>query len=81
MDQDLQKYYDDYFTLFQADGWKQLMDEYGESLKILQENADYDCKTNDEWQEHRGMIKQLRNLLGFEAYIKSSYERITDDSV
>ena len=81
MDQDIQKYYEDLLDMFQTDGWKQIMVDYGESLKSFQDNSDYDCQTNDEWQVRRGEMKQLRNLLGYESFIRSSYDGLKDDFV
>ena len=81
MDAELQKYYEDLLTMFQTDGWKHLISDYTESLQSLQENSDYDCKTNDEWQFRRGEMQQLRNLIGFESFIRMSYEGMPHDTL
>ena len=34
MDQETQQYYDNYFSLFTTDGWKQLVQEFNNNAEI-----------------------------------------------
>lgn len=67
--------------LFEHDGWKIAMKELEESTDYLKEHAHWICKTNDEWQFHRGTISANEGLLAFERLTKSVSEQINQEDI
>ena len=74
MDKSLQKYYDNLFEMFNTEGWKQFQEDAQVELKTSTETADLVCTTNEVWQYRRGELSKLRQLVGFETFVKQSYD-------
>lgn len=60
--------------LFIHPGWKLLTQDLEHIRENLKETAHISCKTNDEWQERRGQLKELDFFLGYEQDMKSRLE-------
>lgn len=75
MDQETQEYYDNYFSLFMTDGWKQLIQEFGSNtVQINSVEATKDC--NDMYFR-KGQLNILAHLLNLETIVKTNYEEAT----
>jgi len=75
LDQETQKYYDDYFTLFASDGWKEFikeMQEVHDSYRI--ENI----KDESELNRIKGERDILFRILRFEDAIKGHYDLLME---
>ena len=80
MDQNTQKYYEDYFNMFSTDGWKSFIEEIQTSFDTFRIE---DINDNAQLHQIKGQREQLFRILKFEWAIKSSYDSIvesTDDS-
>jgi hypothetical protein len=66
--------YNDYVSLFESDGWKLLIESISELERAITEGSVDNCPTNESWQYTRGQLHQLRSMLGYENFIKVSYE-------
>lgn len=69
-----QQEYETYLDLFASPGWKQFMKAVEEIEDAVTQSAVDRAATNDQWQYCRGQTHQLRSLLGYEDYIKLSWE-------
>lgn len=71
MDKELQDYYDNYFSLFQQDGWKQLIEELEEtkdSINILAlENA-------RDLHLVQGKLNMLNQILNWQNSVTNAYD-------
>lgn len=47
----------------ESDHWEDIVREFEEEKEILQDSADINCTTNDEWQRHRGDMNRLRVII------------------
>lgn len=74
MNEDDVKYYESLVMMFQSEGWKNFMKEYQTVFDTTLQQAPYTALTNDQWQYDRGYMAALRNVLGFESYIKAILE-------
>lgn len=72
--------YESYVDLFASDGWKMFIDNVEEVVTVMKEGAVDNAPTNETWQFLRGQITQMNNILGFESYIKLSYEQGENDA-
>ena len=72
MDRETQEYYDKYFTLFITDGWKQLMQEFGDNA--VQINSVEATKDADDMHFRKGQLNVLAHLLNLETIVKTNYE-------
>ncbi len=78
MDQETQKYYDNYFSLFMTDGWKQLMEDFGGNVANI--NSVEATKDSEDLQFRKGQLNILANLLNMESIINTNYEEATKTS-
>ena len=76
MDKELQEYYDNYFSLFQHAGWKQLM----EDLEDTTESFDV-LKLKDAKELHyaQGQLNILNTLLNWKDSMSNAYENIKQE--
>jgi hypothetical protein len=72
MDQETQQYYDAYFSLFITDGWKQLMQDFGNNA--MQINSVEAAKDADDMFFRKGQLNVLAHLLNLENIIKTNYD-------
>ena len=72
MDQETQQYYDAYFSLFITDGWKQLMQDFGNNA--IQINSVEAAKDADDMFFRKGQLNVLAHLLNLENIIKTNYD-------
>ena len=73
MDQETQKYYDSYFSLFLTDGWKQLVQDFGNNA--LQINSIEAAKDANDMFFRKGQLNILAYLLNLESVITNNYEQ------
>lgn len=69
-----QERYDALSDMFLTKGWKLFVEEVTELEEALVQNAPDVAQTNEQWQYARGMIRELRSIIGYESYVKLSWE-------
>lgn len=72
MDQETQQYYDNYFSLFATDGWKQLMTDFGNNA--VQINSVEAAKDVDDMNFRKGQLNVLAHLLNMKTIVETNYE-------
>jgi|TARA_R110002012_G_scaffold224381_2_gene396368 hypothetical protein len=72
MDQETQTYYDQYFSLFLTDGWKQLVQDF--SNNALQINSLEAVKDADDMYFRKGQLNVLAHLINMETIVSTNYE-------
>jgi len=75
MDQETQTYYDQYFSLFLTDGWKQLIQDF--SNNALQINSLEAVKDANDMHFRKGQLNVLAHLINMETIVSSNYEEAT----
>tara|TARA_B110000196_G_C20562112_1_gene393593 strand:+ start:130 stop:411 length:282 start_codon:yes stop_codon:yes gene_type:complete len=76
LDKELQEYYDNYFSLFQHAGWKQLM----EDLEDTTESFDVlNLKDAKELHYAQGQLNILNTLLNWKDSMSNAYENIEQE--
>jgi len=76
IDPETQKYYNDYFDLFNTDGWIRFVREMRDAKEQDEQTADTRCIGNDQWQYERGTKNMSRRVIGFEASIRDAYDQL-----
>ena len=72
MDQETQTYYDQYFSLFLTDGWKQLVQDF--SNNALQINSLEAVKDSNDMYFRKGQLNVLAHLINMETIVSTNYE-------
>lgn len=72
MDQETQTYYDQYFSLFLTDGWKQLIQDF--SNNALQINSLEAVKDANDMHFRKGQLNVLAHLINMETIVSTNYE-------
>ena len=72
MDKETQEYYDNYFSLFLTDGWKQLMKDFNNN--VLNINSIEAAKDGDDMYFRKGQLNVLAHLLNMETIVNTNYE-------
>ena len=72
MDQETQQYYDNYFSLFLTDGWKQLMEDFNNNATQI--NSVEATKDSDDLYFRKGQLNVLAHLLNIETIVNTNYE-------
>ncbi len=72
MDQETQTYYDQYFSLFLTNGWKQLVQDF--SNNALQINSLEAVKDSDDMHFRKGQLNVLAHLINMETIVSTNYE-------
>ena len=72
MDRETQEYYDNYFSLFIEDGWKQLMEDFDSNFTNI--NSVEATKDPNDMYFRKGQLNILSHLLNLESIINSNYE-------
>lgn len=76
MDTELQTQYDNYFTMFRTEGWKQFIEDMNE---IYEAYRIEDIKDDIDLAKVQGERKVLKNILAFEDAIRSTYDALNED--
>lgn len=73
MDKKIEEYYDNYFSLFRQQGWKQLINDFGDNA--VQINSVEATKDADDMQFRKGQLNILGYLLNMEDIMNTNYEQ------
>ena len=74
LDQETQQYYDNYFTLFSTDGWKQLTEELKQNALVIN-NVEATKDSNDLYMR-KGQINVLAYILNLESTTNTNYDEL-----
>lgn len=74
VDQETQQYYDNYFTLFSTDGWKQLTEELQQNALVI--NSVEATKDENDLYVRKGQINVLAYILNLESTTNTNYEEL-----
>ena len=77
MDQETQQYYDNYFSLFLTDGWKQLIEDFNNNA--MQINSVEATKDSDDLHFRKGQLNVLAHLLNMETIVNTNYEEASKE--
>ena len=77
MDDQEKTYYENYFTMFSSEGWKQLMVDTESMVKDMKDKAFN--SDEDNFYMCRGAVEQAKRLFHFEHIMRSSYDLIKED--
>lgn len=77
--EDTIKDYEEYFEMFQTNGWIRFIKLQKEQLKNDKENAHRTHVSNDDWQNLRGHINLMERLIGFEDSVKLHYDALKEE--
>lgn len=66
--------------MFQSEGWKVLVKELEKELQMCKDSAADTCTTSDSWQFARGYMTKLKQMAGYEMFIKAVYEQEMEPS-
>jgi hypothetical protein len=72
MDQETQQYYDNYFSLFMTDGWKQLTSEFTNNANNI--NSIEATKDANDMYFRKGQLNVLAHLINMETIVSTNYE-------
>ena len=72
MDQETQVYYDNYFSLFMTDGWKQLTSEFTNNATNI--NSIESAKDINDMYFRKGQLNVLAHLINMETIVSTNYE-------
>ena len=72
---ELKEYYDNYFTLFSSDGWKQLEKEVIENISNLEKKTLQQGNT-DVFLRNTGYIGALRYFMTYPEIVETTWEDI-----
>ena len=78
LDQETQQYYDNYFTLFSTDGWKQLTEELTQNALVI--NSVEATKDENDLYMRKGQINVLAYILNLEATTNANYDELNTDN-
>ena len=78
MDQETQQYYDNYFTLFSTDGWKQLIEELKQNALVI--NSVEATKDVNDLYVRKGQLNVLAYLLNLEAATNTNYDELNNNN-
>lgn len=77
MDKETQDYYENYFSLFMTDGWKQLMEEF--SSNAFNINSVEATKDPDDMYFRKGQLNVLAHLINMESIVNTNYDQASDN--
>jgi hypothetical protein len=72
VDQETQVYYDNYFSLFMTDGWKQLTSEFTNNANNI--NSIESTKDANDMYFRKGQLNVLAHLLNMENIVSTNYD-------
>lgn len=77
MDRELEKYYNNYFDLFNTDGWKQLVKELMDNAQAI--NSVEATKDPNDLYLRKGQLNALAFIINLEDSVNNSYKELTED--
>lgn len=77
MDQELEKYFNNYFDLFGTDGWKQLIEELNNNA--LGVNNLQATKDSDDLNFRKGQLNVLASIINLKNTIEASYKEASEE--
>ena len=77
IDRELEQYYNNYFDLFNTNGYKQLINELTNNAVAIN-NVDAIKDSNDMYFR-KGQLNVLASLINFETTIDNAFKEITSD--
>ncbi len=78
MDKEAEQYYDNYFSLFRQQGWKQLVNDFGSNA--MQINSVEATKDADDLQFRKGQLNIIGYLLNMETIMNTNYEQAQEET-
>ena len=72
MKPETETYYNNYFDIFNTDGWKQLLEDFKSNAIII--NSVEATKDADDMFFRKGQLNVLAHLINFEAITVNSFE-------
>lgn len=72
MKPETETYYNNYFDIFNTDGWKQLLEDFKSNANII--NSVEATKDVDDMFFRKGQLNVLAHLINFEAITVNSFE-------
>ena len=75
---ELEKYYNNYFSLFRNKGWKQLMEELENTAKNT--NDLQLVKDNEDLCIRKGQLAVIANVLNLETTVRDSHEQVVAEA-
>lgn len=74
--------YNDLVEMFESDGWKVFIGQVQATEEGATKGSVTSAVTNDQWQYLRGWISCSRGTLGYETFVRLSYEQqLRDEAV
>jgi len=77
MNKETQDYYENYFSLFMTDGWKQLLEEF--SSNAFNINSVEATKDPDDMYFRKGQLNVLAHLINMESIVNTNYDQASDN--
>jgi hypothetical protein len=78
LDPETQQYYDNYFNLFQTNGWKQLTEELQQNALVI--NSVEATKDTNDLYMRKGQINVLAYILNLESTTNNNYEELNNNN-
>ena len=78
LDTETQQYYDNYFNLFQTDGWKQLIKELQQNALVI--NSVEATKDSNDLYMRKGQINVLAYILNLESTTNNNYDELENNN-
>ena len=75
MDKETEVYYNNYFDLFNNEGWKQLLQELQQNAMVI--NSVEHLKDEQDMHFKKGQLNVLASVLNLEATVRNGYEEAT----
>ena len=77
MEKETEQYYDNYFSLFRQQGWKQLMNDFSQNAGQI--NSVEATKDADDMQFRKGQLNVIGYLLNMESIMNTNYEQANEE--
>tara|TARA_A100000171_G_C2134501_1_gene149175 strand:+ start:2517 stop:2771 length:255 start_codon:yes stop_codon:yes gene_type:complete len=78
LDKEVEEYYNKYFDLFRAEGWKQLIEELNQNAMLI--NSVENTKDSEDLFIRKGQLKVLAYLLNFENNMETSFSELEKEN-
>jgi hypothetical protein len=77
IDQELEKYYNDYRGMFATDGWKTLMQDLMNNASVI--NSIESAKDNEDLYFRKGQLAVIANMLNLETQLNAAEEQVEQE--
>lgn len=77
IDQELEKYYNDYRGMFATDGWKTLMQDLMNNASVI--NSIESAKDNEDLYFRKGQLAVIANMLNLETQLNATEEQVEQE--